>query len=67
MICKAVRSISKYSTFKLSLASIYTVEDPIPGKPMHFTPYVEYEVITEAVLHKLDRPEFNPQNKSRRD
>ena len=60
MFCKAVRSISKYPTFNFSLAFIYTVEDPIPVKPIDFTPYVEYEVITEAVLHKLDRHVVNP-------
>ena len=29
---------------------------------MDFTPEVEYEVIGEAVSHKLDRPLVNPSN-----
>ena len=33
------------------------------GKPMDFTPDVEYEVIREAVSHKLDRHPINPSNK----
>ena len=37
------------------------------GKPMDFTPEVEYEVIREAVSHKLDRHIINPSNKVWRD
>ena len=34
---------------------------------MEFTPEVEYEVIRDAVLHKLDRPLINPPKEVWRD
>ena len=34
---------------------------------MYFTLEEDYEVIREAVLHKLDRPLVNPSNKVWRD
>ena len=57
---KRVVSISRYSTFNCSFASICTREEPRTGNPMGFTPQVEDKVFRDSVSHKLDIPLVNP-------
>ena len=61
-ISRRVGSISGYSSFNFSFASIYIREATITGKPMVFTPEVENEFIREAVSQKLDGPLDSPSN-----
>ena len=53
-------------TFNFTFASVCAREKPRTGKPMDFTPEVEYEVIREAASKQLDRPLVNPWNKASR-
>ena len=62
-----VGSISRDSTFKFPLSSIWIMEKPRTDKIMDFTPEVEDEVIRDALLHKLDKPLVNPSKKFWRD
>ena len=64
---KSVGSISIDSTFNFEFASICTRENPISGKPMDFTPEVEYGFNRDELSHTLDRPLVNPPSKFWRD
>ena len=57
---KIVGSISGDYTFKFSIDFICTREYLITVNTMKISTEVEYEVIRETVLHKLDIPLVNP-------